>query len=152
LTEVETANGYTLLTEKIHVTLTASETDTSCGIYGEDTLGVLQNDARYSFPETGFELANIPQVGLAHKLLTAAAVVRTDTATESAKATMAKDEVHDSANAIATLKIINHPGIDMPATGDVGTVVFSAVGISLMAVAGIVILFLLRKRDNRETA
>jgi len=40
----------------------------------------------------------------------------------------------------------------MPATGDVGTMVFSAVGISLMAVAGIVILFLLRKRGNRSAA
>ena len=80
ITEIETANGYTLLNEDIHVTITASD-DASrpCDIYSEDVLGVLQNDPRYAY-NGGLDLtlANIPQTQLAHNYMTATAVVDTN--------------------------------------------------------------------------
>ena len=74
---VSTADGYTLLREDICITISAIEDGSCpCDVYSKDTLGVIQNDPRYSL-DGGLDLrlANIPQTQLAHNLLTAAASV-----------------------------------------------------------------------------
>lgn len=157
ITELTTYNGYTLLKEQIHVTITAAETDESCDIYSEDVLGVVQNDDRYDSAKVtwdGLELANIPQTALDHKLMSATATVRTDSATKAADATMGKDG--GSENALAELTIVNTPGSDLPATGDIGTMVFSAAGVCVLAFAtfAFMIFFITgkRRKDDEEAA
>ena len=144
ITEVETANGYTLLKDDIHVVITASD-DASrpCGIYSEDVLGVLQNDPHYSF-DGGYDLhlAGIPQARLAHNYLTGSATV------DSNAVTMLSDG--DSANAEAPLTIVNTKGFDLPQTGDHGTWMYGAAGITLMAGALIVMMVVLRKKEKEE--
>lgn len=50
ITEIETANGYTLLNKDIHVVITAADDNSRpCDIYSEDVLGVLQNDPQHDF-------------------------------------------------------------------------------------------------------
>lgn len=142
ITEVETADGYTLLKDSIHVAITASEdTSRSCGIYSEDVLGVLQNDPHYSF-NGGYDLslANIPQKALAHSYLTASATV------DNNKVTMTAD--NGSAKAAVPLKVVNTSGFDLPQTGDYGTWMYGVIGIVLMAVAGTVVFLVLRKREE----
>lgn len=143
ITEIETANGYTLLNEDIHVTITASD-DASrpCDIYSEDVLGVLQNDPRYAY-NGGLDLtlANIPQTQLAHNYMTATAVVDTNAVT------MLVDD--GSANAEAPLTVINTSGFDLPQTGDNGTWMFTVGGIMLMAGAAFIIFIACRKKSKQ---
>ena len=143
ITEIETANGYTLLNKDIHVTITASD-DASrpCDIYSEDVLGVLQNDPRYAY-NGGLDLtlANIPQTQLAHNYMTATAVVDTNTVT------MLADD--SSANAEAPLTVINTSGFDLPQTGDNGTWMFTVGGIMLMAGAAFIIFIACRKKSKQ---
>lgn len=142
ITEVETADGYTLLKDSIHVAITASEdTSRSCDIYSEDVLGVLQNDPHYTF-NGGYDLslANIPQKALAHSYLTASATV------DNNKVTMTAD--NGSAKAAVPLKVVNTSGFDLPQTGDYGTWMYGVIGIVLMAVAGTVVFLVLRKREE----
>ncbi|MBQ3193850.1 MAG: SpaH/EbpB family LPXTG-anchored major pilin [Oscillospiraceae bacterium] len=143
ITEIETANGYTLLNEDIHVTITASD-DASrpCDIYSEDVLGVLQNDPRYAY-NGGLDLtlANIPQPQLAHNYMTATAIVDTNAVT------MLVDD--DSANAEAPLTVINTSGFDLPQTGDNGTWMFTVGGIMLMAGAAFIIFIACRKKSKQ---
>lgn len=143
ITEIETANGYTLLNEDIHVTITASD-DTSrpCDIYSEDVLGVLQNDPHYSF-DGGLDLAlaNIPQTQLAHNYMTATATVDTNSVT------MLTDD--NSANAEAPLTVINTAGFDLPQTGDNGTWMFTVGGIFLMAGAAFILFLACRKKSEQ---
>ena len=143
ITEIETANGYTLLNEDIHVTITASD-DASrpCDIYSEDVLGVLQNDSHYAF-NGGLDLtlANIPQTQLAHNYMTATAVVDTNAVT------MLVDD--GSANAEAPLTVINTSGFDLPQTGDNGTWMFTVGGIMLMAGAAFIIFIACRKKSKQ---
>lgn len=144
ITEVETANGYTLLKDAIHVVITASDDeDRACDIYSEDVLGVLQNDPHYSF-DGGFDLslANIPQVQLAHNFLTASATV------DGNEVTMLED--NGSANAEAPLTIVNTQGFDLPQTGDHGTWMYGAIGITLMAGALVVIFFAFKKKGKEQ--
>ncbi len=141
LTEVETANGYTLLKEPIHITITASDDDTRpCDIYSQDTLGVLQNDPHYSFGSA--PLANIPQKQLRHNHLTASATV------DGNEITMRED--NGSANAEAPLTIVNNTGFDLPQTGDHGTWMYGAIGITSMAAAAFVLIVVLRKNKKEE--
>ena len=42
-TEIQTANGYTLLRDDIQIVIEAAESDVLCDIYGTDVLGVLRN-------------------------------------------------------------------------------------------------------------
>ena len=143
ITEIETANGYTLLNEDIHVTITASD-DASrpCDIYSEDVLGVLQNDPRYAY-NGGLDLtlANIPQTQLAHNYMTATATVDTNAVT------MLVDD--GSANAEAPLTVINTSGFDLPQTGDNGTWMFTVGGIMLMAGAAFIIFIACRKKSKQ---
>ena len=144
ITEVETANGYTLLKEDIHMVISvADNADRPCGIYAEDVLGVLQNDPHYAF-DGGYDLhlANIPQVQLAHNFLTASATV------DGNEVTMLED--NGSENAEAPLTVVNTPGFDLPKTGDNGTWMYSVGGITLMAAALVVMIIAFKKKPAQQ--
>ena len=145
ITEVETANGYTLLKDDIDVVISiADDASRPCDIYTEDMLGVLQNDPHYSF-NGGHDLtlANIPQKQLAHNYLTASATVDTN------DVTMLVDD--GSANAEVPLTIINTRGFDLPQTGDYGTWMFTVGGIVMMAAAiGFIVLAGRKKEEEQE--
>lgn len=143
ITEIETANGYTLLNKDIHVVITAADDNSRpCDIYSEDVLGVLQNDPHYSFNGgQDLTLANIPQAQLAHNYMTATATVDTNAVT------MLVDD--GSANAEAPLTVINTAGFDLPQTGDNGTWMFTVGGILLMAGATFIIFLVCRKKSER---
>lgn len=144
ITEIETANGYTLLKDDIQVVITASDDDSrACGIYSEDVLGVLQNDPHYAFDGgLDLKLANIPQSQLAHNYMTASATVDGNTVT------MLADD--SSANAEAPLTVVNTSGFDLPQTGDHGTWMFTVGGIILMAGAMGIILLVSRKKKSEK--
>lgn len=142
LTEIETANGYVLLKDQIHVIITATDDATRpCTEYAKDVLGVLQNDPHYQF-DGGFDLhlAGIPQEALIYNMLTASATV------DGNAVEMLTD--NGSANAEAKLKVVNTPGFDLPDTGDNGTMMLSIIGIVTMAGAAAVIFFATRKKSE----
>lgn len=143
ITEIETANGYTLLNKDIHVVITAADDNSRpCDIYSEDVLGTLQNDPHYSFNGgQDLTLANIPQAQLAHNYMTATATVDTNAVT------MLVDD--GSANAEVPLTVINTAGFDLPQTGDNGTWMFTVGGILLMAGAAFIIFLACRKKSER---
>ncbi len=146
LTEIETANGYVLLKDQIHVIITAADdVARPCTVYTKDVLGVLQNDPHYAF-DGGFDLhlAGIPQRALIYNYLTAFATV------DGNAVEMCAD--NGSANAEAQLKVVNNPGFDLPDTGERGTMLFSVVGILLMACSAAVIITAVfrRKRSTRQ--
>lgn len=143
ITEIETANGYTLLNKDIHVVITAADDNSRpCDIYSEDVLGILQNDPHYSFNGgQDLTLANIPQAQLAHNYMTATATVDTNAVT------MLVDD--GSANAEVPLTVINTAGFDLPQTGDNGTWMFTIGGILLMAGAAFIIFLACRKKSER---
>lgn len=105
ITEITTANGYTLLKDDIHVIITVADDATRpCHIYTEDVLGVLQNDPHYSFDgNLDLHLANIPQKQLAHNMLTASVAV------DGNAVEMLAD--HGFANAVAPLDGGKHSGL-----------------------------------------
>lgn len=144
LTEIETANGYVLLKDQIHVIITAADDATRpCTAYTKDVLGVLQNDPHYAF-DGGFDLhlAGIPQQALIYNCLTASAAV------DGNAVEMCAD--NGSANAEAQLKVVNNPGFDLPDTGERGTMLFSIVGILLMACSAVVIVIAIRRKKNTQ--
>lgn len=141
LTEVATANGYTLLKDDITVTISA-DTDKarSCDIYSEDVLGVLQNDPHYAVDGgLDLKLANIPQKQLAHCYLTGSAKV------DGNAVTMLED--NGSKNAEAPLTVVNTAGFDLPQTGDRGTWMYSVIGVLLMAASIGAAIIVLRKKE-----
>ena len=146
ITEVETANGYTLLKDDIHVVIsTQIDNSRPCDIYTQDVLGVLQNDPHYSFDgNLNLHLANIPQKQLAHDYLTASATV------DGNAVTMLED--NGSANAEAPLTVVNTPGFDLPQTGGYGTTIFTVTGIVVMALAAGVSLWLIFGKRKKENA
>lgn len=146
ITEVETANGYTLLKDSIFVDIKAFEDeDRECDVYSEDILGVMQNDPCYNFDGgVDLELANIPQKQLAHVYMTASATIDTN------NVNMVADD--NSANAMAPLTIVNTRGFDLPKTGDVGTWMYGVFGIGMMAGAAFFIFFILRKKEEEKKA
>lgn len=146
ITEVQTANGYTLLKENIQVVISRAETTTLCDIYASDVLGLIQNDPRYAtiIHDTG-DLHNMPQKHLEHHLLTASATV------DSNAVTMLTD--NGSANAEAPLKVVNTPGFDLPRTGDNGTRWLTIAGTLLILCAGSCVGLLIdskRKKNTRQ--
>ncbi len=142
ITEVETANGYTLLKDDIHIVITSADDATrTCDVYSKDVLGVLQNDPHYAF-DGGLELVNIPQKQLAHNFLTASATV------DGNAVTMLED--NGSVNAEAPLTIVNTRGFDLPKTGDNGTLIFTVSGIILMSGALLLIFMTTRKREKKQ--
>lgn len=144
LTEIETANGYVLLKDQIHVVITAADDATRpCTIYTKDVLGVLQNDPHYQFDGSyDLHLAGIPQQALIYNYLTASATV------DGNAVDMRED--NGSANAAALLKVVNNPGFDLPDTGDNGTMLLSIIGIVTMAGAAVVILLATRKKSHPD--
>ncbi len=147
ITEVETADGYTLLAKDIHVIITsADDASHPCDIYSQDTLGVIQNDPHYSFNGgMDLKLNNIPQKHLAHNYLTASATV------DGKKVTMLEDKT--SANAIAPLSVVNTRGFDLPQTGDtaakwlpIAGAVFLGSGLMII---GLVVLPYCRKKQGK---
>ena len=139
LTEVRTDNGYVMLKQGIDVVISQKNPDASCGIYGTDVLGLIQNDPRYQ--DLGPKAINaVQQKHLEHKLLTASATV------DGKKVNMVED--NSSVNAEAPLTVVNTRGFDLPKTGDNGTWMYSIGGVLLMAVAASAMFFALRKKDS----
>lgn len=140
-TEVQTANGYTLLKNSIKVVISQTESSKLCDIYSTNVLGLIQNDPRYK--DVDPELYhNMLQKQLVHKLLTASATV------DSNKVNMTTDD--SSANAFVPFTVINTRGFDLPQTGSYGNWMFPVIGLSMLAlcVAGILVL----TRKNRKKA
>lgn len=142
ITEVRTADGYTLLKKPIQVAISQKEGDEVCDIYASDALGLVQNDPRYAsvIRDTG-DLKNMPQKHLEHKLLTASATV------DGNAVNMLED--NGSANAEAPLKVVNTRGFDLPATGDHGVWMYGVIGILLMAGSAACIVLSCRKKAKR---
>lgn len=143
ITEIQTANGYTLLKNAITVTISLKENPAKpCNVYAKDVLGVLQNDPHYAFDGgENLKLANIPQRALSHNDLTASATVGKN------DVTMLED--NGSANAEVPLTVKNTKGFDLPKTGDHGTWMYSLVGILLMSTAAGVIVLTVKKKNGR---
>ena len=152
ITEVETANGYTLLKDDIILDIKAIyDEDRICDIYSKDVLGLLQNDPHYckgvAMPldlsdENVLLLTNIPQKYMEHTMMTAYASV------DGNSVTMLED--NGSANAEAPLTIVNTRGFDLPQTGDNGTMVFTVIGVIAMAGAMFVLFLVTRKGKKNE--
>lgn len=143
-TEVQTANGYTLLKNSIKVVISQTESETLCGIYGTDVLGLIQNDPRYADVDPGL-YHNMPQRHLEHKLLTASATV------DSNKVNMEPDG--NSANAYVPFTVINTRGFDLPQTGSYGNWMFPVAGLSMLTlcIVGIVALTRRSKKKAQNT-
>ena len=152
ITEVETANGYTLLKDDIILDINAIyDEDRICDIYSKDVLGLLQNDPHYckglAVPmdlsdENVLLLTNIPQKYMEHTMMTAYASV------DGNSVNMLED--NGSANAEAPLTIVNTRGFDLPQTGDNGTMVFTVIGVIAMAGAMFVLFLVTRKGKKNE--
>lgn len=133
LTEIKTANGYTLLKDNITVVITAADDESRpCGIYATDVLGLVQNDPRYRTFEGYKELA--------HVLLTASATVDGKTVTMK--------ELNNSAKATVPFKVVNTRGPELPKTGDHGLWMYGVIGAGLIAAAAAVMWLALRKRTE----
>lgn len=148
-TELETANGYTLLKNNIDVTIkSVDDTTRPCDIYSKDTLGVIQNDPRYNFDGgLNLKLANIPQTQLAHNYQTASATV------DGNDVTMLDDEMDTgSTNAIAPLQVVNTKGFETPMTGENGTWALAIGGVLVFCLGTSAFIFFLvfKKRKEQE--
>lgn len=137
MTEIETADGYTLLKDDIKITITAADDPARpCRIYADQAdLGVIQNDPRYAF-DGGLDLhlANIPQTQLAHNLLTASAKV------DGNAVVMLNDEMDvDSTNALVPLSVVNTKGFDFPESGAFTGLAIVAGGLAVIALAYILV-------------
>lgn len=142
LTEIETANGYTLLKDKITVVIATAANGEDCNVYSHDVKGLLQNDPRFKDKGNLDDLlTNIPQKQLAHKKLTASATV------DSNAVTMEADDA--SANAIAPLTVVNTRGFTPPKTGDTGMGLLTLGGIALSSLA-LVVVVILKKKNSKE--
>lgn len=136
-TEIQTANGYTLLRDDIQIVIEAAKSDDLCDIYVADVLGVLQNDLRYADVPEGL-YKNMPQKHLEHYLLTASTKV------DSSEVTMEADG--ESANAIVPLTVVNTRGFNLPQTGGHGTWMYGVAGTVLMVAAAIILVSARRKK------
>lgn len=85
-------------------------------------------------------LNNMPQKQLAHKLLTASATV------DGNDVNMLED--NGSVNTLAPLTVVNTPGFDLPQTGDNGVWMYGVIGITMMAVALLVIVVAMKKNKT----
>ena len=75
-TELETANGCTLLKNNIDVTIKSVDDANRSVRHLQQRYSVLSRTTRYNFPNNeDYKLANIPQKQLAHKYQTASATV-----------------------------------------------------------------------------
>lgn len=146
ITELSTANGYTLLKDSVTLEfVTRDGWGEICDVYSKDVLGVLQNDPHYTTAENteGLELSNIPQKYLEHTYLFALSYV------DGNEVIMTADNGH--ADAEANLTVVNTRGFDLPKTGDVGTVWFTVIGVLVMAGA-VAAIILVSKRKKESSA
>ena len=145
MTEIETANGYTLLKENIKLDITSSDDPARpCSIYADqEVLGVIQNDSRYNFNGgLDLKLANIPQKELAHNFQTASATV------DGNAVTMLNDESDTtSTNAIVPLSVVNTHGFDIPGSGSTAMLVMVTAGAALV-IFGIIFIIARKKKEN----
>lgn len=150
LTETTTANGYSLLKDNITITISTEETTDSCSVYAdEEKLGLTQNDGRYTnYLGDDLKLANIPQVELEHKLLTASATVDGNAAA-MINDTDATGAQTDSANALVDTKVVNTEGWDLPQTGDDSLILLTSLG-TLMAVSAVILIVMICKFNKKE--
>ena len=132
LTETQTDSGYTLLKDGITVVISAKDDTRHCGIYASDLLGLVQNDERYETFEDYQELA--------HNMLTASATVDGKDVNMQA--------VEGSANALASLKVVNTRGYTPPMTGDNGNWMYGVIAALLLAVAASTLYLAFRKRKT----
>ena len=154
LTEIHTANGYTLLKDDITVVITTAE-DAICGIYLTDLLGEIQNDPRYDAiieDELSFltlDLSyNMPQTYLEHRLLTASATVDGNAVNMLSDKNSANVE---SDNAIVPFNVVNTHGYTLPQTGDLATLLLPLLGAAVVSMALIFVCILgLRRKDEEE--
>ena len=153
ITELETADGYTLLQKNIQFTITAAEDDTRpCSIYADEAeLGVYQNDGHYYFEGCpDLPLANIPQKQLAHVYLSAFATVDGNDVIMNNDTDPTTGEDTESANAIVPLSVTNTRGFNLPYTGE-QTALFATVGGTMIFLAGMFsIFFVIAKRRKEE--
>ena len=151
LTEIQTADGYTLLKDGINVTIkSADDPSRPCKVYDKDILGVIQNDPRYN-ADGGMDLhlENIPQKALAHNLLTASATVDGNAVVMLPNSYADPEKTQEvSPNAVAPLTVVNTRGFDLPSTGDRGTMMYTVGGILLMTAAATVMIVALKKKKT----
>lgn len=138
LTEVRTANGYTLLKDDIEVVISQVETADDCTVYTTDDIGVIQNDPRWANPD----YRPFGQNALAHKLLTASGTV------DANAITMLSD--NGSANALVPLSVLNTRGFNLPQTGSFGNWMFPVLGLSAVLLAAGFIVIVARKKEDEE--
>lgn len=117
-----------------------------CDIYSKDTLGVIQNDPRYNFPNNeDYKLANIPQKQLAHNYQTASATV------DGNDVMMLDDEMDaGSKNAIAPLQVVNTRGFETPMTGENGTWALAIGGVLVFCLGTSAFIFFLVFKRRKE--
>lgn len=152
MTEIATADGYTLLAEDIEVSVAQTATGAACTIYNTDVWGLIQNDPRYAaivesnIPSNGSikdVLHNMPQKQLAHKHLTATATV------DGNIVGMQADRGSD--NAAVVLTVVNTRGFDLPQTGEEGSfpMILGGFAFVMVGVLGMcVVLFPRRKKES----
>lgn len=166
LTEVETANTYTLLKDRITVYIWTTETTAYCPVYDNEVKeGVYQNDGHYQYEGCpDLALANIPQKYMEHKTLTADATVDTNAITMNRDydPTTGEDlvvgqdgEGNDlySENALVPLTVINTHGFDLPQTGQEGATNLPLIGATVFGVCvlfAMFILFLPRRKEEEQ--
>lgn len=154
LTEIETANGYVLLKDNMTIVITATDdANRPCSVYTEDDKGLTQNDSRYD--EDGIvnepdELTNIPQVQLAHNMLTASATVD-GKAYAMLNDTDASGADTGSTNAAVPVSVLNNVGMPIPETGDTTMMVLTISG-SIMIICTIALIFVVSRSKKRENA
>lgn len=154
LTEIETANGYILMKNDITVVITATDdANRPCNVYNEDDKGLTQNDDRYD--EDGIvndvdEQTNIPQVQLAHNMLTASATVDGN-AVVMINDTDASGTDTGSTNAAAPVSVLNNAGMPIPETGDTTMMILTVFG-SIMVICTAALLFVVARSKKRENA
>lgn len=161
ITEIETYNGYTLLTDNRYVKITTQiDYSRPCDIYARDIetylKGLIQNDPRYSegsirVPgwKDANKLTNIPQELLAHFLLTASATV--DGVPVNMLSSKGTEAGIVSVNALAHMEVTNHVKPDIPKTGDDSLYFFSIFGaVALVSGAILILLPIIRRRKNTD--
>ena len=155
LTEIETADDFTLLKDDIHFEIKAEDDPARpCTVYdNEAKLGVYQNDGHYYF--TGcpdLPLANIPQKQLAHNLLTASGTVDGNEITMKNDVAPADGTERASTNAIVPMTVLNTRGFDLPQTGEHTTLLLTAGGTVAVVAAAATMIFLIRRKKQSEQA
>ena len=155
LTEIETADGFRLLKDRITVKINTAETDTFCNVYDtESQNGVHQNDKHYdgTLFSARLPLANIPQTPLAHHLLTASATVDNNAVTMLNDFAGATGVDNGSANALVPLTVENTPGFDLPETGSEGAQILPMIGAAIICVsmAAMFVVFFVNKKNTND--